>query len=502
METQPTRAWQCTVCGYVHEGTEPPETCPVCGVSREQFEPHEPSTEGQALPHRWRCLVCDYEHEGPEPPETCPVCGAGADQFVEIIDQPDAAVTVPPTTGSTARIAIVGAGIAGLAAAEAARAADPRAEVVLYSAETELPYYRLNLTLLLAGEIGEAELPVHPEAWYTEQRIVLRLGVEVRRLLPGDHLLELADGSREPFDRMVLAVGARPFIPPIPGADLPGVTCLRRADDARGLLGRVRNGARCVCIGGGILGLEIAGALARQGAPVHLLESFDWLLPRQLNRRAGEVLGRHVKGTGIELICGASTAAITGSGKVEGVALKDGRALPADLVILATGVRANLDLAREAGLEVAQGLVVSDGLVTSHPEVLAAGDGTEHRKTLYGLWTASLAQGRIAGANAVGRDLEFKGIPRANTLKVLGLPLFSIGVVEPGNGDCREFEEELEDRYFRFLFDQGRLVGAILLGDASLATRVAAAVQEERDFSSLLAGQPEARQLAAALAEG
>jgi nitrite reductase (NADH) large subunit len=268
------------------------------------------------------------------------------------------------------------------------------------------------------------------------------------------------------------------------------------------LLARARAGARCVCIGGGILGLEIAGALARRSAPVHLLESFDWLLPRQLNRRAGELLGRHVKGTGIELICGASTAAIIGSDKVEGVSLKDGRSLPADLVILATGVRADVDLARASGLEVNQGLAVSDGLVTSHPEVLAAGDGTEHRKTLYGLWAASLVQGRIAGTNAVGRDLEFKGIPRANTLKVLGLPLFSIGVVEPGGGDCREFEEEQEGRYFRFLFDQGRLVGAILLGDSSLAKQVTAAVQEERDFSSHLADHPGPDRIAAVLAAG
>ena len=387
---------------------------------------------------------------------------------------------------------MIGAGIAGVAAVESLRTAAPATEITLISQETELPYYRLNLTRYLAGEVHRQQLPIHPAAWYQEQHVQLLLGTEACGLNLQDHAVEMRDGKRCPFDKLLLAAGANPFIPPIAGSDRAGVTTLRTVQDADYLLGACEAGAHCVCIGGGILGLETAGALARRGAKVTLLEGHGWLLPRQLNQRAGEILGDHVGRIGITLRNKAATREIVGDKRVHGVLLEDGSTIPADLVVIATGVRANSSLARQAGLEVRQGVVVDSRLTTSHPDVLAAGDVAEHKGVVYGLWIASQAQGVIAGMNLGGTYAEFGGLPRSNTLKVLGLELFSIGQIMPKDTSFHVVDQETDGRYFCFVFSENRLVGAILLGDTKLISATKKAVEDKRDCSSLLRSSPTA----------
>jgi nitrite reductase (NADH) large subunit len=261
-------------------------------------------------------------------------------------------------------------------------------------------------------------------------------------------------------------------------------------NDARQILAACRAGARCVCIGGGLLGLETAGALARQGADVMLLEGFDWLLPRQLNERAGEILSQYVLGTGIKLRTKAITKEIVGDGRVRGICLEDGSTISADLVVIATGIRPNSQLARRVGLEVNQGVVVDNLLRTSHPDVYAAGDVAEYHGQVYGVWGPSQYQGSIAGMNVAGGCVEFGGVPRSNTLKVLGLDLFSIGQFNPQDASFRTFDEEADGRYCRFVFRDNRLVGAVLLGNTKLAATVKQAVESGRDYSELLAKCP------------
>jgi nitrite reductase (NADH) large subunit len=397
------------------------------------------------------------------------------------------------------RAVIIGAGIAAVAAVESLRATSPEAEITVVSKEPELPYYRLNLTRYLAGEIGEQDLPIHPAGWYEERNIQFRLGAEAAAIHLDDHAVELHDGERLPFDKLLLAAGAHPFIPPIVGAEQAGVTSLRTTDDARRILAACRAGAKCVCIGGGLLGLETAGALARQGANVTLLEGFGWLLPRQLNQRAGEILNRYVLGTGIELRTKALTREIVGDGQVRGVRLEDGSLVPAELIVIATGIRPNSHLARRAGLEVNQGVVVDNRLATSHPDVFAAGDVAEHHGQVYGIWGPAQYQGSIAGMNMAGGCVEFGGIPRSNILKVLGLDLFSIGQINPKDASFPSFDHEADGRYFRFVFLDNRLVGAVLLGDTRLTAAVKRAIEGHSDLSGLLARSPTVAEIIEAL---
>ena len=473
--------WKCEVCGYIHQGAEPPESCPVCGVGRELFSPFEvagPAPAAAPAGKRpaaaaWRCTVFDHVASGAAPPERCPICGAEASLF-----EPTATGTAPPIVEpDVGRVIIVGGGIAGLTAAEHAHAVDPGAHITLCSREAHLPYYRLNLTRYLAGEIDEERLQLQPLAWYEEKGIEL-VRDEVTQIDRVRQEVRLHDSGRVlPYDRLVLASGAHAFVPPIPGATREGVLPLRSLDDARSIIGRAGRGGEAVCIGGGLLGLEVAGALRKRGMRVTVLEGFPSLLPRQLAEPAGRLLAEHVEGLDIQVRCGVKVEEILGDEMVKGVRLAGGEVVRADLLVLSAGVRPNSYLARQAGLEVKNGVIVDDRLFTSDPAILAAGDVAEHRGVLYGIWPASYAQGLVAGTNAVGGTLEFSGLAPSTRLKVLAVDLFSIGQFQPRDASQPVFEQLEGKSYLRLVCADGRLIGANLYGDTHLAGALKEAIE-------------------------
>ncbi len=495
MATAPeTKAWRCTVCGYVHHGEEPPDFCPLCGAGKEEFEPYEapavaaPTSE---TPDQWRCLNCNYAHEGAEPPEECPVCGAPADRFEGVSES----ATTEQATDARIRIIVAGGGIAGVSAAESARQLAPNAEITLISREAELPYYRLNLTRFLAGDVDPENLPIHDREWYAQQQIELRLGTDVAELDRDNKRVKLRNGDNLPYDRLILTMGAHPFMPPFPGAQREGVTTIRTVQDAKRVVEALDAGQRVICIGAGLLGIETAGALASRGGKVSLLESHDWLMPRQLDLRSGEILGEHLTRLGVELHVRARTDQLLGDERVAGVRLEDGRELEGDLVVISTGVRPNSYLARRAGLDVDRGLVVDHQLRTSDPDILAAGDLAEHMGQLYGAWGASQFQGVIAGRNAAGAGDMFGGLPRSNTLKVVNVPVVSVGQFKPEDGSFTVIEGEEDGVHRRFVFRDGCLVGAVLVGDAEAGAAARQAVEEYLDFSDLLQKHPEPEEI-------
>jgi len=491
MNEEKPKAWICKVCGYVHYGPEPPEVCPVCGSTKDFFEPHrEPKPAAKVSPAgEWRCLNCRYVHEAAAPPGSCPVCGAPAERF----ETHSVSEEVAPRGGFKQRVVIAGAGIAGVSAAEALRTGSPDAEIVVLSSESRVPYYRLNLTRYLAGEIESAELELHPESWYVERGVRLELGAELRELDLHKKRIRLRDDSEEPFDRLILTMGSHPFVPPFAGADKENVTGLRTRDDAERIADACRRSFGFVCIGGGLLGLETAGALARQGVAVTLLEGHGWLLPRQLNELAGELLESFAVSQGISIRKLAKVREIVGDGRTRGVLLEDGSTVPADMVIIATGVRPNSYVARLAGLDVNLGIIVDNHLRSSHPDVFAAGDVAEHQGVTYGTWGPSQFQGTIAGMNVAGGEVEFAGIPRSNMLKVLGYDMFSIGQILPEDASVEVIDDEAEGSYSCFLFRDNRMVGSILLGDTSLSSSVKRVVEGRLDCSKILQMRPTAK---------
>ena len=477
-----TQTWKCDVCGYVHTGPQPPDTCPICGVEKEMFAPFEAAVEQSrhtSKTTRWRCTVCDYIHEGESPPEICPVCGAKASLFEPVHEQ--AGVSFSPDVET---VVIIGAGIAGVIAAEKARHTAFKVKIIVINKEPAPPYYRLNLTRFLAKEVDENSLPLHDRDWFKKNRIQLLQG-EVTQIQRQDKCVKLRDGSEISYDRLILANGAHPFIPPLPGASREGVYVLRTVEDAKEIAQRAQTSSRCVCIGGGLLGLETAGALVRNGVKTTVLESFKSLLPRQLPERAGKMLEQHVSKNGIDVRCDVKVSEIIGDEAARAVRLGSGEEIGCDLVVLSTGVRPNSYLARQCQLDVSRGVIVDDELFTSDRSILAAGDLTEHRGVVYGIWPASYSQGTVAGINAVGGRARFPGIPPSNRLKVMDVDLFSIGQIEATDGSYSTYEHETETTYVRILCQDSTLKGAALYGDTTSALAIKEAIENQTQLGDL-----------------
>jgi nitrite reductase (NADH) large subunit len=306
----------------------------------------------------------------------------------------------------------------------------------------------------------------------------------------------LENGVALHFDKLIAATGSHPWVPPVPGTALQKVFTVRDVDDVRQILDVVGEGTRVVCIGGGILGLETAGALAKQKAAVTVLEAFDYLMPMQLNPEGSRVLQAHLKTLNIDVITNAIADCIIGDGKVSGVHLKRGLLVDAEAVVITAGDRANSELLENAGLTVKKGVLVDNFLRTAHPDIYAVGDVAEHDGVRYGAWSPAMYMGKIAGMNAAGVPTEFGGIPRSHMLKVLGKPMLSIGTVKPTDGSYRSVEDHADNGYRMFMFRDGRIVGCLLIGKLKLLKPVRKAVQARLDMKDFLTLETTAQEIA------
>ncbi|MFO7618914.1 MAG: FAD-dependent oxidoreductase [Thermoplasmata archaeon] len=377
------------------------------------------------------------------------------------------------------KILIVGGGIAGVTAAEAARKISQDAPILLIHDEPGLPYNRLNLTLMIAGEVSPDEMEYKSLAWYDEKNIE-HIHDSVTGIDRASKTVTLKGAGKMDYGALILATGASPFVPPIPGIDKSGVSTLRTLAQARDIISNVRDGTGCICIGGGLLGIELAVGLSKRGARVTILEGNEWLLSRQLAPRAGAILKSRIEALGLKVRCGVKVAGITGNGKVAGVILAPDENLAADMVLISAGVRPDMKLAAGCGLEVGRGLKVDDSMRTSDGSIFAAGDVTEHNGIVYGLWPAALEQGRVAGANAAGGTAKFEGMAPSAFLKVVGVDVFSTGDFNPKDEGATVIEREEAGNYARLVLRDGVLTGANLVGDTTAALPVKSAVAKAK----------------------
>jgi NAD(P)H-nitrite reductase large subunit len=292
-------------------------------------------------------------------------------------------------------------------------------------------------------------------------------------------------------------MGSSSFVPSIEGFGLPGTFLLREADDAMAMRGYAQGhrAHHAVVGGGGLLGLEAAYALHKLGLHVSVLERSRSLLRRQLDARGSLLLREYLEDIGITIVTQAEAAAVQGADSAHHVLLNDDRRLPCDIFLACAGIKPNVALARDAGLKVAQGVIVDDSLRTSRPEIFAVGDVAEHRGQILGLWPAAVKQAEVAASNAVGGKNRYEGIVPVTTLKVAGIDLTSIGRFGPEPDDTSIVLEEGEAHTYRKLViaADGRIAGAILLGFPHEATLVTAAIKKELDarphLEALRAGQ-------------
>lgn len=380
------------------------------------------------------------------------------------------------------RYIIVGCGVAGVTAAREIRKLDPAGEVHLYSAEPYPYYYRPKLWEYIAGRISAEETYFRPEAWYAQEQIHLHLNTVVGALNLQERQLNLTDGKRVDYDRLLLASGGRSFIPPVEGADQPGVFALRTLDDAKAIAAYSEQTRTATLIGGGLLGLETAKALLDRGLEVRVIEMMDRLLPRQLDEPGAAVLQAYLEKLGLEVHLACQVEKIGKSGDELQLHLQDGRKITSGLAIFSAGIRSNIEPWKTAGLSAARGLLVDHHLTSSEPDVYGAGDVAEFHGVVYGIIPAASEQGRIAAINMVNRASEvYRGTLPSNRLKVAGMEFISYGeATAEGEGITilRRVSSE-SGRYERLVLHQGKIVGAILLGDAKRALDIKRIIETE-----------------------
>jgi nitrite reductase (NADH) large subunit len=386
-----------------------------------------------------------------------------------------------------ARLVIVGDGVAGVAAARTIARLRPEAGIEIYSSESHYYYSRPRLWEFLAGAIHEEALYFYPPVWYQERGIRVHLGTRITRLVPECRQVSLADGQVAFYDRLLLATGSHPFVPPIPGVEKEGVFTLRTIEDARRMRTYARGARRAVAVGGGLLGLETARALSTLGLEVTVVELLPRLLPRQLDIAGAALLTKMIEGMGLHVVTGAAIQAITGHDRAEGVILKSGDIVPADLILISCGVRPTVSLARQAGLTISRGVVVDEYMRTSAEDVYAAGDVAEFDGQVPCIIPVAIAQGRVAGTHMAGGDPEpYQGTVLSYILKVVGIDLTSMGVIAPEGEGYQELRrvDEAGQRYKKFVLRDGRLVGAILLGEKEGVGSISRLIGEGVDVSA------------------
>jgi NADPH-dependent 2,4-dienoyl-CoA reductase/sulfur reductase-like enzyme/ferredoxin len=391
---------------------------------------------------------------------------------------------------SVRHVVVIGNGIAGSTAADHVRRRHPDCTIDVVGAEVHPTYNRMGISRLVYGRSEMAGLRLLTEDWYDRNRITPWLNTLVDEIDRDAHEIVLGTGERLPYDRVILAMGAAAWVPPVRGLDHPGVFVLRKADDAIGIRAHAQrsHARRAVVVGGGLLGLEAAHALQRFGLRTTVVQRGPQLLPGQLDRRGAELLERYFLGLGVSVVLDAEPVSVEEVRPALGLELSDGTFVPADIVVVCAGIRPAVQLARRAGLEVAQGVVVDARMRTSDPAILAAGDVAEHLGVSHGLWPVAVAQAEVAAANAVGDARTYEPQPAVAVLKGVGLSVKSAGDVEGRDGDEIIVHEPAEDevRYWRLVVRDDALAGAVLLGEWADGTAVVDAVAAGADVSGLL----------------
>ncbi len=373
-------------------------------------------------------------------------------------------------TSRQEKLVVVGNGMAGIACVEQILRHSPKFDITIFGNETYVNYNRIMLSAVLAGEKSIDDIILNGLDWYEQNHIDLRLGVRITDVDAAAKTITGDDGSVTHFDKLLLATGSQPLIPSIDDVKKDGVFVFRNLDDTRSLLERARPGLKAVVIGGGLLGLEAARGLQVRGCEVTVVHLMDWLMERQLDSAGGGYLAAEMNRMGITVLLGLSTSAILGNGKVEGVQFKGGGTLPAELVVIAAGIRPNVDLGHKAGLEVKRGIVVNDYMETSNPDIFAVGECVQHNGICYGLIAPLLEQGKVLAATITGnKGLKYQGTVPAAKLKIMGVDVFSAGEINDkiDGSEVIRYEDPTLGVYKKLTLKDGRLAGAILMGDTA-----------------------------------
>jgi nitrite reductase (NADH) large subunit len=408
------------------------------------------------------------------------------------------------------RLVVVGNGMAGMRAIEELLAHAPhRYDITVLGAEPHPNYNRILLSSVLAGEKELDQIFINPRSWYDEHGITLITSDPVTAIDPQSRTVTSASGRILPYDKLLLATGSKPIAPPIPGLQLPGVCTFRDIADVEKMITASETQKRAVVIGGGLLGLEAAWGLKRRGMSVAVVHLMATLMERQLDSAAGQLLQRDLDHRGIAFFTHGETEEILGTERAEGVRLSDGREIPADLVVVAIGIRPNIDLGRRAGLDVNRGILVGDNMRSSDPHIFAVGECVEHNGQVFGLVAPLWEQAKICAAWLGGDEsAAYVPPPVFTKLKITGIDVFSAGALAAADeaDDEITFHDAKRCIYKKLVLREDKIVGTVLYGDVADSSWYLQMLSERRDVSALrdclVFGQAYARRADGATSSG
>jgi NAD(P)H-nitrite reductase large subunit len=387
------------------------------------------------------------------------------------------------------RVIVIGNGVAGVTAAVELRELSSNLDITVLGDEPYDFYNRMIINQVMTEELAIRQLYLMPHDWAETRRIRYRHGVAASWINTDHREVITQEGDALPYDRLILATGARPFMPDIDGLHLPGVFAMRTVDDAVGVQQHVRGrrSRTAVVIGGGLLGLETAFGLTQLGVRVFVLDLASWPLSRQLDRAAGTLVWQMMSDLGIKILPQVAARRVLGNQWLDAVELSNGHTLRADICLVTAGIRPNIALAESAGLVVRRGVVVDEHMRTSDPRIFAAGDVADYSDRVMGLWPAATDQAQVAARNLFGINSSYTGFMPPTRLKIAGIDLLSAGELASTNGrqDVRIDDGEAR-QYRRLVLDEGRVRGAILVGHRDLAEAVEGAVERQLDVRHML----------------
>ncbi len=365
-------------------------------------------------------------------------------------------------------LVLIGNGMAGVRTLEEILKLDPeRYNITVFGEEPYGNYNRMMLSPVLASEKTIAEIMLNDEQWYVDNNITLHKGKKIDAIDRAKQIVTASDGTQAHYDRLILATGSMPFMLPLPGADKEGVIAFRDIKDVDTMLDATKSYPKAVVIGGGLLGLEAAYGLMKQGMEVTVVHLGATLMDRQLDTNASQLLQKSLEERGMKFLMQHSSAEILGDKRVSGLKFNDGTEAEADLLVMAVGIKPNIALAQSCGLHCERGIVVNDTMQTYDPKIYAMGECVQHRGIAYGLVAPLFEQAKVAANHLVEYGIaSYTGSVTSTKLKVTGIELFSAGDFI-GNDSTEEivFKDEANGTYKKIVLADNRIQGAVLYGD-------------------------------------
>ncbi len=452
---------------------------------------------GNGKTRYWKCLVCGEIFESPVCPEVCPVCGAGKEQFIEV------EMDTFEKNDTNDNFVIIGNGAAGFYAAKTIREINSTASVKLLSSEEVSSYSRPNLSDLLNEEMNLDTFYLAKSSWYKENNIEELLGVTVTSIDKDAKKVILKDGTEIPYTKLILANGSHNFIPPFKVKnnneevtlncenihEFKGIYSIKDLKDTFDVKEEMKEAKKAVVIGAGPLGLEAAWEMKLAGLEVTVVEFLPNLMNNQLDQEGADIFKNQVSDCGITFITSEECAEIiTKDGKLTSLNLKSGKTLDADILIVSTGIRSNIELAKETGIECNRGVIVNERMETSVKDIYACGDVAEFNGLVYGNWPAAIEMGKTAGANACEAEKAFENFTPSIILDALNTHVFSAGLIRFNDSSYEKIssKDESKGQYTKLFFKDNILVGGIIVGDISKAGQIIIAIDNKLSKAAAL----------------